>query len=269
MLNCQHPPLGIKGILVIVLLCYSFAMSAAPMSSTTWNSSRATSGGQTKTTFRSTSTGMYHADPSTYRRYQSSYNNSHSNYNSGYKSSSYNTGGYQMTTSSSAKMRSWGGYSNATSGYSNIDYRRFSNYNYERINVFTNRRRSVDILAAQPSNYMRSNMASNTIVLTKRNTYQPGLSEERDDTDGNGIDEYFDEDLADWYDLPTGSHGLDAGTMVGQVGVGDDGKNYIWSGDAWVREPKNPAPIGATPYLLMALMIAAYIFYRKKKSSIN
>lgn len=273
MLNYQHQTLGIKGILVIVLLCFSFAMSAAPLSSSTWKASALNSSNTNlQTSFRSTSTGMYQSNHSTYRPTQSSYRPSQSTYNNGTwnnQSTGYNTQGYstsnQLSTTSSAKMHTWGGYNNASSGYSYV-HNGLRKYNNDtRVVIANNRRRNVDILAAQPSYYNSAIIASNKALQTKRDIYTPGLSEERDDTNGNGIDEYYDDELGDYYDLPSGDPGLGVGAYVGQTGIGGDGKQYVWNGSQWVLSPKNVAPIGSTPYLLILLMIAAYCFYRKRK----
>ena len=262
-----------KGIMVLVLLCFSFSMSAARVSGTTWSTAVPMgSKPQLTTSFRSTSTGAYRgsAAHSAYRAYSG-----RTHYNQSYSQPRANSIGnhslgstYRPYSSSSATTRSYGGgYSAAYSnGYNTGTYRSTSRtgaYSRSGISVGADGMRSGSPVLAAASTLNRPT-ANATTTITKRNIYIPGISEER------GDDEYYDEELGDWYAIPTGTgaaHGLPAGSYIGQTGKGDDDQWYTWNGSAWVLSPAEVSPVGAMPYIFILLIALAYItftIHRKK-----
>ena len=258
----QHPPLG---IIVLVLLCYSFAMSAAPSSSPSW-----AMGGST--TFRSTSTGIYRSNTTSrigystgsysattgsgmYSRTSGSYYTPRANSIGNHSAGS----SYRTHTASSATTHSYGNGA-AYGGYSgNGSFRGYYNNTGSAYNGLATNRHGVatPVLATTPTL-----QAANNVTFTKRDVYYEGWSDE----DGNG--NYFDEELGDWYPIPTGviPAGLSAGTAIGQTGKADDGNWYLWNGNAWVLYPKEVEPVGDMPWgLLLAFAAIACCYIRKCK----
>ncbi len=262
-ISCQHPPLG---IIVLVLLCYSFSMSAAPVSSSAW-----TMGGST---FRSTSTSAYRSNTSSrigyttgqysstniYPRTSGSYSmpraNSIGNHSVGSSYRPSNSIGnhsagssYRPYSSSSATRHSYGSYSNAYgSSYSHTNTNRSNSYSYGGISTGSSAIGSSAIgWGADGSSAVvvgnryadgSSAAALTSATFTKRDVYIPGVSEE------DGYGKYYDEELDDWLPIPDN-------LVIGQTYQDSNGNWYVWNGSAWVLSPKEVEPVGDIPWILV------------------